>query len=168
MNVPGRNVATNDRRHADMRQKVKKQSVLWLPLLICWGVMVVSAAVSHGDANEEVLVLHPDAEGIQQATIVLDSYSFAPSHISVQAGAPIRLRLENQSFLTPHNFVIEHPTVELPDEVNVSAGESLTIQFLVDEPGTYAFYCDKQLLFFPSHREEGMEGRLDVRPARGR
>ena len=26
------------------------------------------------------------------------------------------------------------------------------------KPGTYSFYCDKQLLFFPNHREEGMEG----------
>jgi len=27
----------------------------------------------------------------------------------------------------------------------------------------FAFYCDKRLLFFKSHHEKGMEGRLDVR-----
>ena len=136
----------------------------WLAGLICWGLLVFSPGESLGDADEEVLVLHPDADGIQRATIVLDSYAFTPSSISVQAGIPIRLRLENQSILIPHNFVMDHPAVDLQPNVNVDAGESVTLQLLVRVPGIYTFYCDKQLLFFPSHREEGMEGRLEVRP----
>jgi hypothetical protein len=31
------------------------------------------------------------------------------------------------------------------------------------QPGIYLFYCDKKLLFLPSHREKGMEGRLEGR-----
>ena len=121
----------------------------WLAVLICWGFLVFSSGVSLGDTNEEVLVLQPDADGVQRATIMLDSYSFTPPYISVQAGMPIELRLENQSFLTPHNFVIDHSVMDLQDDVTVSAGESVTIQFLIPAPGTYTFYCDKQLLFFP-------------------
>ncbi len=138
----------------------------FLLAVLLWCVLPgFSSGVALGDSDQEVLVLHPDADGIQRAFIVLDSYAYAPSHISVEAGAPIEFQLENQSFLTPHNFIIDHPEANLRQDVNVDAGDSMTIQFLVETPGTYTFYCDKQLLFFPSHREEGMEGRLEVRPA---
>ena len=137
---------------------------LGVALLLCWVLLVFSPGLSLGDANEEVLVLQPDADGIQRVFIVLDSYAFTPSHLSVQAGVPIELRLENRSFLTPHNFILDYPARDLQHDVTVNAGEGVTVRFLVHTPGTYVFYCDKQLLFFPSHREEGMEGRLDVRP----
>jgi len=136
----------------------------WLAVLICWILSVLFSGVSLGNTNEAVLVLQPDVDGVQRATIVLASYSFAPRYISIQAGVPTELRLENQSFLTPHNFVIDHADLDVQDDINVSAGESVMVQFLIRTPGTYTFYCDKQLLFFPSHREKGMEGRLEVRP----
>ncbi|MYF25354.1 MAG: quinol oxidase [Nitrospira sp. SB0678_bin_10] len=137
----------------------------WLVVVLCWAVLLTSSGVSFADDNEEVLVLQPDAEGIQRVFIILDSYEYAPARISVEAGVPIEFQLENQSFLTPHNFIIDYPAVGLQHNVSVDAGDSAMIRFLVETPGTYTFYCDKQLLFFPSHREEGMEGRLEVRPA---
>lgn len=137
----------------------------WLVVVLCWVVLIFSSGVAFGEDEQEVLVLEPDAEGIQRAFIVLDSYEYAPAHISVEAGAPIKFQLENQSFITPHNFIIDHPDAGLQQDVNVDAGDRVTIRFTAETPGTYTFYCDKQLLFFPSHREEGMEGRLEVRPA---
>ncbi len=131
----------------------------WLILLICWA-MVVPAVASGQDAS---LFLEPDSDGVQRGTITLDSYTFTPSHLSVQTGSPVELRLENRSFLTPHNFVIDRPVAGLQYDVDVSAGESIIIQLRPGTPGMYTFYCDRQLLFFPSHREEGMEGRLEVR-----
>lgn len=136
----------------------------WSVMVFCCAVLVFSSGVALGDDNEAVLVLEPDAEGIQRAFIVLDSYAYAPSHISVQAGVPVEFQLENQSFLTPHNFIIDYPDAGLQHNVSVDAGDSVTIRFVAQIPGTYTFYCDKQLLFFPSHREEGMEGLLEVRP----
>ena len=137
----------------------------WMVVLLCWVVLFFSSGVALGEDSEEVLVLEPDADGIQRAFIVLDSYEYTPPHISVEAGVPVQFELENQSFLTPHNFIIDHPEAGIQQDVNVDAGDRVTIRFLVETPGTYTFYCDKQLLFFPSHREEGMEGRLEVRPA---
>ncbi len=136
----------------------------WLAVLMCAGALVLSSGIALGEDEQEVLVLQPDADGIQRALIVLDSYAYTPPHISVQAGLPIEFRFENQSFLTPHNFVLDYPDVALQHDVSVDAGDSVTIRFSVQTSGTYTFYCDKQLLFFPSHREEGMEGRLEVRP----
>jgi len=135
-----------------------------LAVLLCCVLTGLSSGGALGDTDQEVLVLEPDAEGIQRASIVLDSYAYTPSHISVQAGVPVEFRLENQSFLTPHNFIMDHPDAGLQQDVNVDAGDDVTIRFVAQVPGTYIFYCDKQLLFFPSHREEGMEGRLEVRP----
>ena len=136
----------------------------WGVVFLCCVVLLVSCGVALGEGSEEVLVLEPDAEGIQRAFIVLDSYAYAPSHISVQAGTPVEFQLENQSFLTPHNFILDYPDAGLQHNVSVDAGDSITLRFVAQIPGTYTFYCDKQLLFFPSHREEGMEGLLEVRP----
>lgn len=152
----------NEWANTDKDSLMRNQS--WLVVAFCWAALICFSGVSFGDENEEVLVLEPDAEGIQRASIVLDSYAYVPAHISVQAGLPVEFRLENQSFLTPHNFIMDHPDAGLQQNVNVDAGDRVTIRFIARTPGTYTFYCDKQLLFFPSHREEGMEGRLEVRP----
>lgn len=120
-------------------------------------------ALSIGTADAETLTLSPDQDGVQRATIIMESYSFSPDHLIVQAGAPLELTLENESFLVPHNFVLEVPSIEPAINRTVSAGETAVVQLPALPPGQYAFYCDKQLLFFPNHREEGMEGRLDVR-----
>ena len=85
----------------------------WVVVFLCCVVLGFSSGVALGEGNEEALVLEPDAEGIQRAFIVLDSYAYAPSHISVQAGVPVEFQLENQSFLTPHNFIIDYPDAGL-------------------------------------------------------
>ena len=136
----------------------------WLAGLFCCVLTGLSSVRALGETDQEVLVLQPGADGIQRAFIVLDSYAYTPSHISIQAGEPVEFRLENQSFLTPHNFIMDHPDAGLQQDVNVDAGDDVTIRFVAQVPGTYTFHCDKQLLFFPSHREEGMEGLLEVRP----
>lgn len=137
------------------------------PWLVGLGLVLglLSGVVLGNDGNDAV-VLEPDADGVQRATIVLESYAFTPGSLRILAGLPVELHLENQSFLTPHNFIIDAPSVDRPVNVNVSAGERAVVRLLLNTPGTYTFYCDKQMLFFPSHREEGMEGRIDVLPER--
>lgn len=134
------------------------------PWLVVLGLVLglLSGVVLGNDA----VVLEPDADGVQRATLVLESYAFTPGSLRILAGLPVELHLENQSFLTPHNFIIDAPSVDRPVNVNVSAGERAVVRLLLNTPGTYTFYCDKQLLFFPSHREEGMEGRIEVLPER--
>jgi len=103
------------------------------------------------------------ADGIQRATVILDSYSYTPQHVIVQAGKPVELLLTSITTITPHNFVLRDDAAGLSIERDVSAGKTVTVQFTPTKPGTYSFYCDKKLLFFPSHREKGMEGTLEVR-----
>lgn len=104
-----------------------------------------------------------DLDGVQRLQIVLDSYSFTPSHIIVQADKPVEFTLKNVAAITPHNFSIDAPDAGLQVDQDVKAGKSVTLRFVPAKPGTYEFYCDKKLLFFPSHRKKGMKGTLEVR-----
>ena len=110
---------------------------------------------------EEVL---PQSEQSHSEEIVInmESYVFSPSEITVTPGQTITLRFNNQSFLVPHNFLLDDPNGVRLLETDISSGESRSHDLTLTEPGIYPFYCDKQLFFFPSHREEGMEGRLIV------
>jgi len=102
-------------------------------------------------------------DGVQRVTIVLDSYSYSPDDVVVQAGKPVELILTSITTITPHNFVIKDRDADISIDRDVSAGKTLTVQFTPMQKGVFAFFCDKKLLFFASHREKGMEGKLEVR-----
>lgn len=103
------------------------------------------------------------ADGVQRATITLDSYSYSPNHLIVEAGKPVELTLTSVTTITPHNFIIKDPAGSLSVEQDVSAGKTVTIKFTPTQPGTFPIYCDKRLWPMPSHRDKGMEGKLEVR-----
>jgi plastocyanin len=115
-----------------------------------------------GSATAQELLPQSDVSNSRSIVIDMESYVFSPSEIMVDAGKPITLVLNNQSFLVPHNFLLDDPNGVRVLEAEISSGESQTHTLTLTEPGIYPFYCDKQLLFFPTHREEGMEGRLIV------
>jgi plastocyanin len=108
-------------------------------------------------------VVEVGQDGVQRANITLDSYSYTPNHLVVQAGKTVELTLTSVTSLTPHNFVLTEPNAGLHVEQDVGAGKTVTVRFTPIQPGTVVFYCNKKLLFFASHREKGMEGRLEVR-----
>ena len=99
----------------------------------------------------------------QQVLIRMESYAFTPSEVVVEAGKPVTLTLSNESFLVPHNFLLDDPNGVRLVDADISSGDTEAVTLTLTEPGIYPFYCDKQLLFFPTHREQGMEGRLIVR-----
>ncbi len=133
-------------------------------MLTCCGLLATTAVLA-GDqpATSAPVVLEAGADGVQRAAMTLDSYTYAPNHLIVQVGKPVELTLTSVTALTPHNFVMKEPAAGLMVDQNVSAGKSLTIRFTPEQIGVFTFYCDKKLLFFASHREKGMEGRLEVR-----
>ena len=104
-----------------------------------------------------------DNRSEQHVVIDMESYQYTPAEIVMKAGQTLRLTLKNQSFLIPHNFLLDNPAGTRIIELDLSRGEMQDVQFQPSVPGIYSFYCDKQLLFFPSHREQGMEGRFLVR-----
>ena len=126
--------------------------------------LVLATLTSAGQAADDSsadppFVVPVAADGVQRATIVLDSYSYAPSHLVVQSGMPVELTLKSETIITPHNFIIK----ELSVEQDIGAGKTVVVTFTPTQIGTFPIYCDKRLWPLPSHRDKGMEGTLDVR-----
>ena len=136
--------------------------------ILCWQVSAPLAGIASQDVAQHAVSFGPpvvaelDEDGRQRAAITLDSYSFTPDYVVVRVGTPVELTLTSVTFLTPHNFILKDPAVGLNIDQDVGAGDTVTVRFIPTQPGTFSFYCDKKLLFFASHREKGMEGRLEV------
>jgi heme/copper-type cytochrome/quinol oxidase subunit 2 len=103
------------------------------------------------------------ADGVQRTTVILDSYSYQPSHLVVEAGKPVELTLTSVTTITPHNFIIRDLAPGASIEQDVGAGKTVTVKFTPMQPGTFTIYCDKRLWPMPSHRDKGMEGKLEVK-----
>ena len=59
------------------------------------------------------------ADGVQRATVTLDSYSYTPNHLIVEAGKPVELTLTSVTTIIPHNFIIKDPAGNLSVEQDV-------------------------------------------------
>ena len=130
-------------------------------LMTSVGVTIVNAVEpSH---SVPPMVIPVGADGVQRATITLDSYSYTPNHLIVESGKPVELTLTSVTTIIPHNFIIKDPAGSLSVEQDVSAGKTATVKFTPTQPGTFPIYCDKRLWPLPSHRDKGMEGKLEVR-----
>jgi heme/copper-type cytochrome/quinol oxidase subunit 2 len=145
-------------RKAPMRL-LNMMAIVWLLTSVC--VTIVHAADPF--QSDPPLLIPLAADGVQRATITLDSYSYSPNHVIVEAGKPVELTLTSVTTMIPHNFIIKAPIENLFVEQDVSAGKTVTIIFMPTQPGTFPIYCDKRLWPFPSHRDKGMEGKLEVR-----
>ena len=135
--------------------------LLAIGLLISVGVTIVDAA-EPSQSNPPLLV-PVSTDGAQRATVTLDSYSYTPNHLIVEAGKPVVLTLTSVTTIIPHNFIIKDPAGNLSVEQDLSAGKTVIITFTPTQPGIFPIYCDKRLWPFPSHRDKGMEGKLEVR-----
>ena len=103
-----------------------------------------------------------DVEQAQRVDMDLGDFKFRPSTVSIAVGDSAELMLTNRDGVTPHSFVIEAPEAGMVAKVVVRGGKSASVVLTPTKAGTYTFYCDKKLLFFPSHREKGMEGKIEV------
>ena len=103
------------------------------------------------------------ADGLQRTTVTLGSYSDTPKHLIVEAEKPVELTLTSVTTMIPHNFIIKDSAGSLSLEQDARAGDTVTITFTATQPGTFTIYCDKRLWPLPSHRDKGMEGKLEVR-----
>jgi heme/copper-type cytochrome/quinol oxidase subunit 2 len=134
-------------------------ATVWL--LTSLGVTIVDAA--EPSQSGPPLLVPVSADGVQRATVTLDSYSYTPNHLIVEAGKPVVLTLTSVTTIIPHNFIIKDPAGNLSVEQDVSAGKTVIITFTPAQPGTFPIYCDKRLWPLPSHRDKGMDGKLEVR-----
>jgi len=143
---------------------VRRAHFIVRPLLLWATALLLAGAIgpAFGESGSPVEV-ETASDGVQRVSITMDSYYYRPNHLVVRAGQPVELTLTSVTILTPHNFVLKEPAAGLSVEQDVGAGKTAAVRFTPTVPGVFTFYCDKKLLFFASHREKGMEGRLEVR-----
>ena len=130
------------------------------------GLVLALATVAFGGEPASIgppFTVPTDSDGVQRTTVVLDSYSYQPGHLVVEKGKPVELTLKSVTTLTPHNFIIKDPAGSLSVEQDVSAGKTAVLKFTPMQAGIFPIYCDKRLWPLPSHRDKGMEGKLEVR-----
>src|SRR5262249_54006961 len=93
----------------------------------------------------------------QQLTVKsLDTMTFDPSTLSARAGQPIQLTLDNTAAKLQHDFDITEG-VAPPAKVTAQPGQTASVMFTIDKPGTYPFFCSQ-----PGHEGAGMKGTITV------
>ena len=101
------------------------------------------------------------ADGVQHVRIEGGSYFFKPNRVVVRVNVPVELTVRVESGVVPHTFVMQSPEAGIAVDESLSR-DAKTIRFTPTAVGSYAFYCKDRLLFFKSHRDQGMEGVLEV------
>jgi plastocyanin len=129
-------------------------------LLAIFFVLLAGAAMA--EEREARTAFVPLAEdGVQRVEVVGGDYYFDPAHIVVRVGLPVELLVTKTAGIVPHNIVIEGQEAGGKVRESIST-DPKAIRFTPQKTGSFAIYCDKKLLFFPSHRVKGMEGVLEV------
>lgn len=106
---------------------------------------------------------------VTQATISIEYSKFRPGRITVPAGVPVTLVLENRDPIE-HEWIVgdagthdRHRTGtepyhdQVPTEVTLRAYETRTTVVTFDAPGDYEFVCH-----LPGHEQYGMKGTIRV------
>jgi len=101
-----------------------------------------------GGSSEPAPPTAPDA---REVAVRARSFAFEPDQIDVLAGENVTIALISSDVF--HDFVVDEVDFQLSADAESTAEGGL----VVDEPGTYAFYCS-----VPGHRGAGMEGTLEV------
>ena len=126
-------------------------------------MLVLSAVffVSEVYGQEKTVTAVIDNDGVQRVEVTGGEYYFTPDHIIVKVNVPVELSIKKEAGIVPHNIVIHEPDAGI--DINEALGKELkVIKFTPKKAGKYPFYCDKKLLFFKSHRDQGMEGVIEV------
>ncbi len=146
-----------------------------LPLVAAIGFIAVAAACGGGGDDEKTGDI--SGSGVQEFIVKMtDRVTFDPPQITVEAGKPVRLVVDNSESASPHDFTISVMPVS---GVRAEGGEvagghgghadenavhlalegkmSGVLEFTPVEPGEYEFICT-----VTGHAAAGMRGKLIV------
>ena len=133
-----------------------------LPRLIL-SYMVFSVAVGYAEGQDktEAYTATVDKDGVQHISIIGGSYFFKPARIVVKKNIPVELSVSQEPGMAPHSIVAKAPEAGIVFDESLS-GNPKIITFTAKATGGYVFYCKNKLPFFPTHREKGMQGIIQV------
>lgn len=134
---------------------MNKNTIWGLIIVIVLGFGLYTAFNTEQKVPAEKDVEEMVVEDTEAREIIVEGeeFSFSPSTITVKEGERIMLTFKNVGTF-PHNFIIDELDVKTE---TINAGEEVTIEFVADKSGTFAFYCG-----VGNHRQQGMEGEAIV------
>ena len=118
-------------------------------------------SVNHGTWQEKRFVVPVDYDGIQRVEIAGGEYFFDPNYIVVKVNKPVELKARKTARYVPHNLVAKAPEAGIDFTLELN-NEPQAVKFTPTRTGKYSIYCDKQMFWFKTHRERGMEGLIEV------
>lgn len=135
----------------------------WYAILAALGVLMLVACADEEPAPEPSPTIAPTATLAPALTttptpavvVALNDsggrgpFAFEPAEFTFDAGEPVSLTLISESQF--HTFTVG----ELGVDVSVNGGETVSVSFTFDEPGTYELIC------IP-HQALGMKGTVTV------
>lgn len=139
---------------------MKRLAMIFSVLALVCGISSFSSATEQ-PTEEKVYRATVDPDGVQRVQLLGGKFFFDPNRIIVKVDVPVELQVRKEHSFIPHDIIIKAPEAGIDVKVSLSE-EPKIIRFTPTKTGVYPFYCDKRFLFFKSHREEGMEGKLEV------
>lgn len=128
------------KKHAECRQHIR-----WLTIgIVLLLGLILAACGGGGDADS------PNEGPIK---VTAQNIRFNPDTLTVKAGQLVTVEIANKDSV-PHTFEIEGVQGV---GVGIPPGSEGTLEFTVDQPGTYTIFCG-----VGSHRAQGMVGQLVV------
>jgi uncharacterized cupredoxin-like copper-binding protein len=103
---------------------------------------VVGTPVSTTSSGAQQLIIHS-----------LDAMQFEPNVITLRAGQPVEVTLQNDGS-SDHDFALSDGMAQ-PVKIVVKGGQSATATFTLEKPGTYSFTCSQF-----GHAGAGMQGTI--------
>lgn len=79
----------------------------------------------------------------------------------MKANKPVEIKIKKEPSIVPHRFIMKDAEAGIDVYEDIGT-EPKIIKLPPLKAGKYPFYCDEKLLFFKSHREQGIEGILEV------
>ncbi len=128
--------------------------------ILCFAVSFV-AVVADAQNQIEVYTATVDKDGTQHVSIIAGGYFFKPNRIVVKKNIPVEFSVSREPGMVPHSIVVNAPEAGIVIDESLSSNPK-TITFTAQATGEYVFYCKNKLPFFPSHREKGMQGIIEV------
>lgn len=134
---------------------------------------VQSAAPPGYQADAASRAASVDWSKIQTIKVGMDEYDYVPSSISLQAGQPYRLHIENTGgkshtfssepffkSIAARRLTTKEGTVDAPfiKELVVASRQAADLDFVAPSPGDYPLVCNE-----PLHEIFGMTGAIHVR-----
>jgi len=100
-------------------------------------------------------------DGVQRLEVTGGEYYFEPNYLVLKVNTPVELKIKKAGGYIPHNLIVKAPAAGIDLKIDLK-NDFQTVKFTPTKTGKFPMYCDKSLLWLPTHREKGMDGMIEV------